>query len=279
MKRIIVTGAAGGIGFSVIKYLNEYCNEYCNEYFIYALDIKEVQKLENVKGIVCDLTKEDNIRYAYDLIKNDLGDAKIDAIIHLSGTYSMDSLIEIEEDKLKKIFDINFFSVYLVNKIFFDLLDKNSKIIITSSEVAPLDPLPFNSIYSLTKNTLENYALALRQELNLLDIKVILVRPGAINTGLIDESIKHVERVEKDTKLYKDNAPLFKDIVKNNESKTIEPIEIAKLMKKILDEKNSKLLYTINLNYKLILLSSLPKRLQLFIIKKMITPNKSEEEK
>lgn len=264
MKKVIVTGAAGGIGLATIKYLSE------NGYYVYAIDIKDIEEIENVKSFKCDLTKEEEIINVYNEIKEE----KIDAIVHLSGTYYMDSFIEISESKLKQIFDINFFSIYLVNKTFINLLQDKSKIIITSSELAPLDPLPFNGIYSITKATLENYALSLRQELNLLGIKVIILRPGAINTGLIDESIRNVERIEKETVLYKDNAPLFRKIVEKNESKTIEAIKLAKLINKILNKKNPKLLYKINLNFKLILLSIFPKRMQLYIIKKMITPRK-----
>lgn len=269
MKNIIVTGAAGGIGFATINYLSQ------NGYFVYALDIKEVKEMNNVKSFVCDLTNEDEIKHVRNLIAEDK--CEIDCIIHLSGTYYMDSLIEIEEAKLKKVFDINFFSVYLVNKTFLSLMNKNGKIIIISSEVAPLDPLPFNSIYSMTKNTLENYTFSLRQELNLLGIKVILVRPGAIETGLIDDSIKNVERIEKETILYKENAPLFKKIVKSNESKTIKPVKLAILLKKIVETDKPRLLYKINLNPKLLLLSSLPKRMQLYIIKQLITPKKNKE--
>ena len=53
MKRIIVTGAAGGIGYSTVKLLAE------NGYFVYALDIKEVPKKNNVVSFIFDLTKED----------------------------------------------------------------------------------------------------------------------------------------------------------------------------------------------------------------------------
>ena len=201
MKKIIVTGAAGGIGFSVTKLLSS------SGYLVFALDIKEIPKIDNVISFICDLTEQSDLKEVHDKIKEY---GKIEAIIHLGGTYYMDSLIEIEEEKLKKIFDINFFSVYLVNKIMLDLLNKKGRIVITSSEVAPLDPLPFNGIYSLTKNTLENYALSLRQELNLLDIDVVIMRPGAINTGLIDESIENVKRISNETILYKDTNKLFK---------------------------------------------------------------------
>lgn len=265
MKRIIVTGAGGGIGYATTTYLAK------SGYYVYALDIKEICPIDNVRSFVCDLTKEEDLIKVSDQIKEE---GKIDAIIHLAGTYYMDSLIEISEDKLKRIFDINFYSVFLVNKVFINNLNDSSRIIITSSEVAPLDPLPFNGIYSLTKNTLENYALSLRQELNLLGHKVIIVRPGAINTGLLDDSIRNVERIEKETVLYKDNAPLFKSIVEKNESKTIDPAKMAKLYERIVSVRKPKLLYKINLNPKLILLSMLPKRTQLYIIKRMITKRK-----
>lgn len=263
MKHIIITGAAGGIGLACTNYLSK------NGYYVYALDIKPMERIENVESFVCDLTKRSDLEQVFALIKDK---SKIDAIIHLAGTYRMDSLIEIEEEKLRKVFDINFYSAYLVNKVFFPLLDKGSKIVIVSSELAPLDPLPFNSIYSLSKNTLEQYAFSLGQELNLLGIKVIVVRPGAIDTGLIDESMKNVERIEKETILYQDNAKLFKKIVAKNEAKTIPPLKLAKLIDAIIIKKRNRLVYSINLNIKLIILSMLPRRWQLAIIKKMITP-------
>lgn len=261
MKNVLITGAAGGVGKEVTKLLSQ------SGYFVYALDIKRIDDAPNVKSFLCDLTKENEILKVYEELKNDV---KLDAIIHFSGIYFMDSLVEVEEERLKKIFDINFFSVYLVNKIFVDILKRDANIIITSSELAPLSPLPFNGIYSLTKCTIEHYALSLRQELNLLGIKVTLLRPGAIQTSLIDDSIRSVDEFLSKTKHYETNALKFREIVINNESKTVEAPKLAKLVLKILGKKKPKLLYKINLNKKLILLSMLPKRMQLAIIKKLL---------
>ena len=263
MKRLIVTGAAGGIGLATVSYLAG------QGYYVYALDCKKVMPMANVESYVCDLTSEKEIKDVCESIRHN---GKIYGIIHLCGTYCMDSLIEIDEARLRKALDVNFFSVYLVNRVFLELLETGGKIVITSSEVAPLDPLPFNGIYSLTKNTVENYASSLRQELNLLDIKVIVLRPGAVNTGLIVESVENVERIERETVLYKENAPLFRKIVERNESSTVEPSEVAKLAGVILKKRRPRLVYTINLNPRLILLSALPKRLQMYIVKKLITP-------
>ena len=75
-----------------------------------------------------------------------------------AGVYMLDSLVEMETESFKKIFDINVNGVFLVNKIFLPLLKKDSRILITTSELAPLDPLPFTGIYAITKSALDKYA-------------------------------------------------------------------------------------------------------------------------
>ena len=243
-------------------------NKLINEgYFVYALDIKDIKEQNNVKSFKVNLRNLDEIYKVFEEIKDE---GNLDAIIHLSGTFKLDSFIEIPEEELLKVFDINFFAVYRINKVFLPLLHKNSKIIITSSEVAPLDPLPFNGIYSVSKTALEKYSESLRHELNIFDIKVILLRPGAVETDMLPKSLNDVEELEKKTTLYKENSKKFMKIVKSNEVKSIKPIKIAQLISKILKKKRPRLVYKINQNWKLKLLSALPKRMQLAIIKGLI---------
>ena len=78
------------------------------------------------------------------------------------------ALVEMSEERFSRIFDINLFGLYRLNKEFLPLLKKGSKIVITSSELAPLDPLPFTGIYAITKAAVEKYAYSLRMEMNLL---------------------------------------------------------------------------------------------------------------
>ena len=62
----------------------------------------------------------------------------------------------------------------------------------------------------------------------------------------------------------------FKEIVDSVENKNIEPIKIGKLINKILNSKKPKYVYNINRNILLRLLSILPKRFQVWVIKKII---------
>ena len=140
----------------------------------------------------------------------------------------------------------------------------------TSSELAPLDPLPFTGVYAITKSTIEKYAYSLKMELQLLGIDVSVIRPGAVKTGLLNQSISSMDKLCEKTKLYKDNTNKFSKIVNSVESKNIPPIKIAKKVKKVLNAKKPKYVYSINRNFLLKLLNAMPKRFQLWVIKKLL---------
>ena len=140
-----------------------------------------------------------------------------------------------------------------------------------SSELAPLDPLPFTGLYAITKSAIEKYAYSLRMELQLLGYKVILIRPGAVDTGLLNVSTNKLDKFTESTTHYQYNANKFKHIVDSVENKKIPPEKIANLIYKISGKKKAKYVYKINRNGYLLLLNILPQRLQNKIIKHILT--------
>ena len=180
--------------------------------------------------------------------------------------YDLDSLIEIDENRFDKIFQVNLFGVYRVNKEFFSLLKNKSRIVITTSELAPLDPLPFTGLYGITKTALEKYAFSLRMELQLLGIKVVVIRPGAVKTSLLNASTQALDKFIENTKNYSCNAIRFKKIVDNVEAKNILPEKIAQKVLTSISCKKPKFIYNINRNPLLRLLNILPAKLQVAII-------------
>ena len=263
MKTALITGALGGMGKATVKELIRL------GYEVYGLDIKEAEEFKGFHYYKSDLTSEKSISDTFALIKEKVD--HFDVIIHLSGIYDLNSLVEMSEKDFISIFDINVFACYRINKIFLPLLKENSKIIITTSELAPLDPLPFTGIYGISKTTLEKYAYSLRMELQLLNIKVIVVRPGAVDTGLLNVSLDKLEKFKQNTTHYVYNAKKFYEIVNKVESKKIPPEKIARVMGKIINKKKPKYLYNINRNPLLKLLNVLPRRMQNHIIKRILT--------
>ena len=265
MKNILITGALGGMGKATTEHLLSL------GYNIFCLDISG----EEIKGttfVKTDLTSEESVFKAFLKVSEKVD--HLDAIVHFGGIYRLNSLVEIEEKEIKKIFDVNFFGVYRVNKIFLPLLKEKSKIIITSSELAPLNPLPFTGLYGITKTTIEKYAFSLRMELGLLGIQVVVLRPGAVKTTLLNDSQNEIDAFCKNTKLYKYNSKKFKQITEKVETKNVAPEKIALLVAKIIAKKRPKYVYNINRNFYLRLLSALPKRWQTGIIKKILKEKK-----
>ena len=264
MKRVLITGSAGGMGRAVALTLAK------NGYYVYSCDIKtNPTEHENIKQIVMDVTKTESIENAFRIVSKET--EQLDGILNFAGIIMMDSLVEISEEEYLKIFDVNVFGAFRVNKRFFPLIQKNKgKIIITTSELAPNKILPFNAIYSISKKSLDAYAEGLRMELGLLDIPVITLRPGAVQTDLIGHSNDSLEKLEAKTEIYKGITTKFKHIVDSEQGTAIPAEKIGQLVLKILNKKKPKYVYTKNASVKLKLLSIVPAKLQMKILKMIL---------
>ena len=259
---ILITGAGSGIGKATKDYFLE------NGHNVYALDVLEIEKRKNLVSFICDISKEENLDEVRGYLSNN--NIEIDVIINVAGIHKMASLVETDSLFLKKIIDVNLVGTMLVNKYFHPYLNKGGRIIIVTSEVAPFDPMPFNGLYNVSKTALDCYSQALRQELNLINQKVITIRPGAIETPLSNNSLVDTVALSNTTILYKKQASKFLGITKKFMGTPLKPLKVAKLIYKAATKKRPKLIYSIHRNFGLVLLSILPKRLQCFVIKTLL---------
>ena len=262
MKYIIVTGAYGGMGRKTVELLKK--QGFC----VIAIDKTTGAAEDNVIPLQVDITDAESVKGAFEMVKKVTDE--LYAIVHFAGIYMLDSLVEIGSDRFAQAFQVNLFGAFLVNKTFLPLLKSGSRIVIMTSELAPLDPLPFTGIYAVTKGALDKYAYSLRMELQLLGIYVSVIRAGAVDTGMLSVSTESLDRFCANTKRYSCNAERFKNIVASVEAKRIPPEKIALKTQKILKEKNPKFAYSINRSPLLLLLNALPKRLQFWAIRQVL---------
>lgn len=262
MKYVVVTGASGGMGRKTVGTLVK------NGFFVFALDRKTGEQQENVLWIQTDVTDEKSVSAAAETVGKFTGE--LFAIINFAGVYALDSFIEVETAELERIFKINLFGAMLVNKCLAKYLKSGSRIIMTTSELAVLDPLPFTGIYAVTKAALDKYAFSLAMEAQLLGVTVSVIRAGAVKTDMLGASTTALERFCNKTKLYTCNAARFKKIVDGVEAKCVPPEKIAAKTLKILRKKRPKFAYAINRNPLLLMLNILPKRMQLKIIRRVL---------
>lgn len=242
---------------------------------VVGLDLADVPERENQIFLRTDLGDPRAVEEAARTLREKR--VSLDAVLHMAGIYDLNSLLEMPEEEFFRIWNVNLFGVYRVNRAFFPLLAPKARIVITASELAPLHPLPFTGIYGITKTALERYAEALRMELQLLGHPVIVLRPGAVDTGLIGDSVRRLDAFTEHTKLYPVNAERFRRIVDRVETRKIPPERIAKLAEKALAAGKPRFVYSVNRNPGLLALNALPLRWQCGIVKRILSPRRKGE--
>ena len=259
MKDVLVTGAYGGMGNATVMALRD------AGWRVFALDKKVGKAEKNVIPIEVDVTSEESVSCALERVREYTN--SLCGVVHFAGIYMLDSLVEMDSESFRRIFDVNLYGVFLINKTFLPLMKEGSRILITTSELAPLAPLPFTGVYAVTKGALDKYAYSLRMELQLLDISVSVLRAGAVKTGMLSVSTLALDRFCEKTGLYSCNADRFKKIVNRVEARCVPPEKVAKKTIKILAKRKPVFAYSINRNPLLLLLNILPKSMQLWVIK------------
>lgn len=263
MKHMLITGGAGGIGRATSAYFSQ------NGWKVYSCDVAPQEPLdENIVPVVIDIRSAESVAAARTFVEADTD--CLDAIINLAGIYIMDSLVEVLEEDFVRMFDINVNGAYRVNKEFLPLVKNGGRIIIITSELSRLNPLPFNGIYSITKTTLEAYSHSLRLELALLDVPVITIRPGAVDTKLLGDSFSSMERMCANTRLYRTNALKFHHIMKKATAKPIPPEKLAGIIYNVAVASHPKASYTVGTGLALRLFSMLPVSTQAALLKKLL---------
>ena len=260
-KRIFITGIASGIGRATAERLLAAGHD------VMGVDLI-ADAPEGTRVFAADVTDEAAMGAIFDDLSAE--GVQLDAIVNVAGIHAMCSLVEEDYNKMNRLLEINLCGAMLVNRVLHPLLAEDGRIVIVTSEVAPLDPMPFNGLYNISKTALDCYAQALRQELNLLGQRVITVRPGAIETPLARGSLDATAALAENTELYKRQAKHFLSITKRFMGTPMPPEKMAKTVVRAVLSPRPRLIYSKHRNPGLVLLSLLPKRLQCAIIKALL---------
>jgi NAD(P)-dependent dehydrogenase (short-subunit alcohol dehydrogenase family) len=220
MKTILLIGADGGMGSACARL---FCK---NGDRVIGIDRAEMQMPDEVIPIHADLADPEQIAAAFETAVRLV--QSIDAVVYAAGIYDADSLVEIDDARMKRIFDVNLFGAYRILHAFLPLLKHGARIVFVTSELADLDPLPFTGLYGITKATLDRFAFSLAMELQMLGMRVSVLRPGAVKTVLLNQSVDRIKSFTEGTKLYPGVAAKFLSVTNRFETKAIPPARVAK---------------------------------------------------
>ena len=186
-KSIIVTGASGGIGSSIVKKLVE------NDANVLASGTR-VEKLEelkskykNIKTLKFDISQNDKIEEFIENATKELG-GTLNCIVNNAGITKDNLSIRMSTDEWKKVIDINLTSTFLLSKFSIKkmLKNKSGKIINITSIVGHTGNLG-QANYTASKAGIVAMSKSLAIEYAKKNININCISPGFIKTAMTDK--------------------------------------------------------------------------------------------
>ena len=193
-KKILITGATGGIGYSLVKKFNELEGTILatgtnNE----KLD-KLKKEFPNINVLKFDISQHDKIEEFIENVNSQL--VGIDVLINNAGI-NLDNLsLRMKEDEWKKVIDINLTSTFYLCKYSLKKMLKNKygRIVNITSIVGHTGNLG-QANYSASKGAIISMSKSLAIEYAKKNITVNCVSPGFIQSKMTDNIVESIKAV------------------------------------------------------------------------------------
>lgn len=258
---VLVTGASRGIGSHVALMLAE------QGYKVYCASRsgKAPGDGDNLIGLRLDVSDKGSILAARSVVKS------LQVIVHCAGFGIAGSCEGVDVDDARKQLDTNFFGVLAVNSAFLPLLREHPhSLVVMTSSVAGLIPIPYQSHYSCSKFALEAYSEALRMECRPFGVRVVVVEPGDTRTSFTQNRLN----VEPEDSPYYQTCLASVEKMAHDEMSGKSPATAASCIAGMLKRKNPPVRCAVGLGYKCLvtLKRLLPARLVQLILRMMYIP-------
>jgi len=189
-----------------------------------------------------DVTAFSDIASVVDTLVRDYG--RIDVLVNNAGFAMAGFAEDIRLEELRLQFETNFFGAVAMTKAVLPIMRKQrSGHIIQISSISGLHGSITVSSYSASKHALEGWSESLRLEVNSLGVKVVLVEPGAFETGVWTQGARMAEDAKKDTSPNFRRSLRMREVIQ--EIPKADPIAVARAIVAIAQNSNPKLRYLV----------------------------------
>ncbi len=200
-KNTIITGARRGIGRATVEVFARNgsnvwaCARKYNESFEQDMRVIADQYNVQIWTVYFDLTDEIQIKQAIQNIRKQK--VSVDVLVNVAGIVEDSTSFQMTQiNKMKHVFDVNFFAVTLLIQYVSRLMTRqNNGSIINISSIAGIDGTPAQYEYAASKAAIIGGTKNLARELAIYNIRVNTIAPGIIETDMGD---KIGEELKKD---------------------------------------------------------------------------------
>ncbi len=258
---IVITGASSGIGYALAKFFTEKGNT------VIGISRNYPKEEYSFDYYLCDLSNPKEINKTTILIKEKY--KKINVLINSAGIGISGALELTPLEEIKEIFQVNLFGLMQLTKELIPALrDSVPSKIINIGSVAGELPIPFQTVYTMTKSSTQRYTEGLRLELKPFKISACTVLPGDTKTGFTNNRIQ--------PKIL--NQELYQSRITNSirkmeidEQKGMSPMSVVRVVNKLVKRRNMPVQVTVGFKYKIFVFLNriLPKKVVLYILYQM----------
>jgi len=230
-KTIFITGASSGVGKSCAEYLLR------ERHIIFGTsrnaDFPRRYSADEINMVPLDLEDSESIERALEFVIESC--RRLDVVVNNAGSGFASPVEDAPLEKAKRLMNVNFWGgIEVIQKTIPIFRRQSHGLIINISSLAGRFSLPFHGFYAATKFALEAISESLQMELRKTKIRVVLIEPGDLSTNFTNSRGKIVNE-----KSYM-KAPFLKalEIAERDERNGTNPVEVAKLVAKIINIKN-----------------------------------------
>jgi len=196
-KDVVVTGVSTGIGWGTTKVL------ISKGFRVFGSVRKEADadRLQKEIGdgfvpLMMDITDADAVHRASQKVGSMIGDRNLVGLVNNAGIVVSGPLLYLRPSEYRRQLEVNMISPLVVIQAFAPFLGTDKKRqgpagrIVNISSTGAKVAIPLIGGYSSSKAGLEGMSDALRQELMLFGIDVVIIEPGTVNTAMYDKGEK-----------------------------------------------------------------------------------------
>lgn len=195
MKYVVITGASTGIGYDAARYLIE------RGYHVFGsvrkqADAERVQTElgEQFTSLLFDVTDGAAIDTAVSQVSEKVGQTGLAGLVNNAGIAVAGPLLHLPLEEFRHQFAVNLFGLLDVTQKFSPLLGAVPNAahppgrVVNISSVSGKVAYPFMGPYAASKHALEALSDALRRELLLFGVDVVVIEPGSVRTPIWDKA-------------------------------------------------------------------------------------------
>ncbi|KAI6090487.1 hypothetical protein F4821DRAFT_228371 [Hypoxylon rubiginosum] len=180
-ETVLITGCSdGGIGSALAVLFQK------RGFHVFATvrnpsKMKSLDGLSNVTLLTLDIVKSDDIKAAVEAVTKHTG-GTLNYLISNAGRNHFMPILDEDLDKVRDLFEINFYGPIALTQAFAPLLIKAKGMVVYITSISGYVNVPYMGTYAASKRGLELVAETLRLELAPFGVDVLEVVTGAVKT-------------------------------------------------------------------------------------------------